>query len=132
LGPKDGDLPSDDAFDPKIDDIYKDNEFGMGFFAAICIACSVVTLHLNDFKIEQSKGHALMQRFFALIELASSPFIPDVGPANFVSDKFMPAVNVKILGPGTIGRSSHHGKFTVVKNSLSNVTSRPVPIAHII
>ena len=55
-----------------------------------------------------------MQRFFAVIELASSPFIPGVGPAQFVSGNgtaYIAANNVNILGPGTIGRSSHHGKY---------------------
>ena len=38
-----------------------------------------------------------MQRFFAIIELASSPFIPGVGPAQFVgeNDVFVPASNVQ-------------------------------------
>lgn len=62
--------------------------------------------------MEQSVGHALFQRFFALIELNSSPFSPGVGPAQFVGDgdTFAAASNVRILGPGTLGRSSHHGK----------------------
>mmetsp|Transcript_12613 Transcript_12613/g.27390 ORF Transcript_12613/g.27390 Transcript_12613/m.27390 type:complete len:83 (-) Transcript_12613:3186-3434(-) len=52
-----------------------------------------------------------MQRFFSVFELAMSPFIADTGPAQFVSAgrAFAPASNVAILGPGVIGRSSHHG-----------------------
>jgi hypothetical protein len=50
-----------------------------------------------------------MQRFFAVIELASAPFIPDVGPHNFVSTEFKAAKNFKLTGPGTVGLSSHHG-----------------------
>ena len=53
-----------------------------------------------------------MQRFFAVIELANSPFIPGAGPAQFVSDgAYAAANNVNIFGPGVIGRSSHHGKI---------------------
>ena len=54
-----------------------------------------------------------MQRFFSVIELANSPFIPGVGPAQFVSGggtAYVSATNVTVFGPGVIGRSSHHGK----------------------
>lgn len=46
-----------------------------------------------------------------MIELADSPFIQGAGPAQFVgeSNQLNAASNVQILGPGTIGRSSHHG-----------------------
>eukprot|EP00581_Thalassiosira_minuscula_P007826 CAMPEP_0183703136 /NCGR_PEP_ID=MMETSP0737-20130205/993_1 /TAXON_ID=385413 /ORGANISM="Thalassiosira miniscula, Strain CCMP1093" /LENGTH=668 /DNA_ID=CAMNT_0025929845 /DNA_START=642 /DNA_END=2648 /DNA_ORIENTATION=- len=106
-----GQLPEEDAFDPKYDAEYRENEFGLGFFSALCITSPDVTIYLNNYTIEQSPGHALMQRFFSVIELASSPFVPGVGPAQFVGDDetFVPARNIKILGPGKIGRSSHHG-----------------------
>jgi hypothetical protein len=66
-----------------------------------------VHIHLNGKTIEQSKEHALMQRFFAVIELASTPFIPKQGPADFG-----PSINAGRhvrIGGGTIGRSAHHG-----------------------
>ena len=47
-----------------------------------------------------------MQRFFALIELANTPFIPKTGPANF-GDTISPANNV-IIKNGTLSLSSHH------------------------
>lgn len=52
-----------------------------------------------------------MQRFFAVIELASAPFIADAGPHNFVSSGsgFKAAKNFQLKGPGTVGLSSHHG-----------------------
>ena len=84
----------------------------MGFFAALSIACPNVTLNLNGYTIEQSAEHALLQRFFAVIELADSPFIKGAGPAEFISEsknQLNAASNIEILGPGTIGRSSHHG-----------------------
>jgi hypothetical protein len=111
-GPASGQLPDENAFDPVFDGGWSPNEFSLGFFAALCVASPDVTIHLNDFAIEQSPGHALMQRFFAVIELASSPFISGAGPANFVGEgeAFVPARNVSILGPGSIGRSSHHGR----------------------
>jgi hypothetical protein len=124
--PPQGGLPSESAFDPEFgsdfDDYYAQNEFGLGFFAALVIVADDVTLDLNGHTIEQSAGHALMQRFFAVIELASSPFISAKGPAQFVSNNgaaFKAANNVKIVGPGVIGRSSHHG---IHGNNNSNVT----------
>ena len=68
-----------------------------------------VTIYLNDFSIAQCKEHALMQRFFAVIELASAPFDDNIGPHDFVSSTFTPAKNFKLAGPGTVGLSSHHG-----------------------
>jgi hypothetical protein len=123
-GPLPGQLPEDGAFVPDYD-TYDENAFGLGFFAAICVATSGVEIHLNDFTIEQSAGHALFQRFFAVIELADSPFIRDVGPAQFVADEkpFRAASDVKIIGPGTIGRSSHHG---IHGNENSNIRIKNV------
>jgi len=120
-GPAPGELPDEDAFDPVFDGTYSSNGYGLGFFSAIAIASEGVTINLNNHTIEQSAGHALMQRFFAVIELASSPFIPGVGPAQFVNDdeNFITASDVQILGPGTIGRSSHHG---IHGNGNTNVT----------
>ncbi len=81
--------------------------FGLGFFAAIVITAKGVVLDLNGHTIEQSEEHALLQRFFAVIELAEQPFIPSQGPANF-GDEIESAENV-IIKNGVIGRSSHHG-----------------------
>ncbi|KAL3915508.1 MAG: hypothetical protein SGILL_005619 [Bacillariaceae sp.] len=106
-------------FDPEFDNFSK-NAFGLGFFAAISVQASGVTIDLNGKTLEQSPEHALMQRYFALIELASSPFIQSVGPAQFVGEDetFEPANNIVIKGPGTLGRSAHHG---IHGNENSNV-----------
>jgi len=83
--------------------------YRLGFFAAIAITGEDITLDLNDHTLEQSEEHALFQRFYANIELASSPFPPNVGPANFGGQStFSAAKNVQIKD-GVIGRSSHHG-----------------------
>lgn len=111
--PTPGEVPPEDVFDPIYNGGWSPFEFGLGFFAAVAIGAPDVTIHLDGFTIEQSKEHALMQRFFAIFELATSPFIPGAGPALFVGpgEQFVPATNVRILGPGQIGRSSHHGKL---------------------
>lgn len=104
-------VPPCEAFTPEFGDVYDENSFGLGFFAAIAIAADGVDLYLNGHTLEQSKGHALIQRFYANIELNNSPFIAGAGPAQFVGDgdTFHPSSYVRILGPGKLGRSSHHG-----------------------
>ena len=123
-----------DAFNPiKYGGLYDENSFGLGFFAAIAITADDVTLFLNGHTLEQSKGHALMQRFYANIELNSSPFIPKTGPAQFVGegDEFRAPSNIQILGPGTLGRSSHHGIHgNNNKNvQISNITFQDFEVA---
>ena len=86
---------------------YDPKGFGLGFFAAIVIAADGVELDLGGYRIEQSAEHALLQRFFAVIELAEQPFIPAQGPADF-GDTIRSANNV-VIRNGVIGRSAHHG-----------------------
>ncbi|GFH61539.1 hypothetical protein CTEN210_18015 [Chaetoceros tenuissimus] len=116
-------LPVTEMYLPDFN-VYNENAYGMGFFAAIAISASNVEIYLNNHSIEQSASHALMQRFFAIIELANSPFLQSVGPAQFVGeDGFQAASNVLIQGPGKIGRSAHHG---VHGNENQNITIRDV------
>jgi len=63
----------------------------------------------------------LIQRFYANIELGGSPFIEDTGPADF--GEFLKASNVRILGPGTLGRASHHG---IHGNENENIEIRDI------
>jgi hypothetical protein len=85
---------------------YPVHPYRLGFFAAITIETHDVILDLNGYSISQSKHHNIMQRFFALIELANTPFIPKTGPANF-GDTISAANNV-IIKNGTLSLSSHH------------------------
>ena len=80
----------------------------LGFFAAITIETSCVVLDLNGYRIRQSQRHYLRQRFFSVIELASSPFIQNQGPACFADKPIASGSNVLIMN-GTIGWSAHHG-----------------------
>lgn len=89
------------------ENIYPSNPYRLGFFAAITIECSDVTLDLNGYSLSQSTIHNAKQRFFALIELANSPFIPNTGPTNF-GKTIQCAFNL-IIKNGTLGLSSHHG-----------------------
>ena len=98
-----------ESFSPggPVDPRYDPRAFGLGFFAAIVIQADNVILDLNGHTIEQSAEHALLQRFFAVIETADQPFIPEQGPAHF-GPALKAAKNVMIKN-GTIGRSAHHG-----------------------
>ena len=88
-------------------EVYSKMHYRLGFFAAITVETNNVIIDLNDFSISQSPEHYIHQRFYAHIEFASSPFIPNTGPANFGSSIKIPS-NV-ILKNGTLGLTSHHG-----------------------
>nr|WP_320016610.1 hypothetical protein [uncultured Desulfobacter sp.] len=70
-------FPLPDQFAPS--GPYEPSAFGIGFFAAIAIPAENVVLDLAGHTIEQSEEHALLQRFFSVIELADQPFIPGQG-----------------------------------------------------
>jgi len=89
------------------DNIYPVHPYRLGFFSAITIETFDVVLDLNGFSMSQSTQHNLRQRFFALIELANTPFIPKTGPADFGMD-IDSATNV-VVKNGVLGLSSHHG-----------------------
>lgn len=90
-----------------VDPLYEKSIFGIGFFAAIVLQAKDVIIDLNGYELRQSEEHALHQRFYSNIELASAPFIPKQGPHTF-SSTIKPATRC-IIKNGTIGRSSHHG-----------------------
>jgi len=85
----------------------KNGPFHLGFFAAITIETTDVILDLNGFSITQSPRHSLLQRFFSIIELANSPFIPKQGPHSFISD--YKAASSCLIMNGLLVNSSHHG-----------------------
>ncbi len=87
--------------------LYDPAAYGIGFFAAVAIEASHVVLDLRGHRLEQSAEHALLQRFFSVVELADQPFVPRQGPADF-GDELQAARHV-VIRNGTIGRSSHHG-----------------------
>ena len=83
--------------------------YHLGFFAAITIESNDVILDLARHTIKQTVLHNLQQRFYAHIELASAPFIPNQGPGKFsTSSSFKYGENILVIN-GTLGFSSHHG-----------------------
>ena len=90
--------------------------YDLGFFAAITTEADNIILNLNNNLLKQSREHNLQQRFYAHIELASTPFIPTQGPANF-GDTITTPTNCCIIN-GCLGLSSHHG---IHGNGMKNV-----------
>lgn len=88
--------------------------YNLGFFAAIAMEADNVHLDLNGKTLSMSPSFALQQRFFALIELADAPFIPDAGPgadANSnpdVSNGSIAFCTRCSITNGHLGLSSHH------------------------
>jgi hypothetical protein len=60
--------------------------YRLGFFAALTIEAEGVIIDLNGYALSQHEEHALVQRFFSLIELADQPFVPKKGPVHFGAD----------------------------------------------
>ena len=95
----------------KLETKYSSNKaYGLGFFAALTVECADVVIDLQGHTIRQSFAHYLTQRFFSVIELASSPFIAKQGPGlvNQSASEYplMIAKNCLIIN-GTLGLSSH-------------------------
>ena len=113
---------------PKVtyDYIKKNSAFLLGFFAAIIIQSDDVEIDLNGMELIQSMEFYLFQRFYAHIELGSSPFTEKFGPAKFIKNGqvFVSVKNVKIRN-GTLGRSSHHG---IHGNNCENVDIENVTV----
>ena len=82
--------------------------FHLGFFAAVTLEGQDVHLDLNGFVIQQSLKHSLQQRFFAIVETGSSPFIIGQGPGDFTEEQVIGCQRCSVAN-GSIGRSSHHG-----------------------
>ena len=114
-------LQSDIEFIPNFENDYQPNRddissgrypvpgpYQLGFFAAITIESDDVILDLNGYTIRQSKEHFIQQRFYANIELGSSPFVMDQGPSSGITGTYKAPTKVSIIN-GTLGLSSHHG-----------------------
>lgn len=83
-------------------------EFQDGFIAAITIETNDVSIDCNNYILGASAAFMLMQRApFALIELASFPYVPPTGPLAGVVE-LRTASNV-VIKNCKLGPSSHHG-----------------------
>jgi len=94
--------------------VYDDLAYQIGYWAAITIETSQVTIDLNGHSIGQHPAHNLMNRYFNVIELATQPFISGQGFHNFgptgplAVDTLFSASFVTIYN-GRIGRASTNG-----------------------
>ncbi len=92
--------------------------YHLGFFAAITVESDDIILNLNGHSIVQSPGHYLDQRFFAIIELASAPFITSQGPHQFSDESTFKNCNNVYIMNGCLGRSSH---YSIHGNGVTNL-----------
>ena len=99
----------------------KHKGYVLGFFAAFVFEAENIIFDLNGFSIQCSKEFNLKQRFFSLIELASTPFIPKQGPANFGENIIFS--KKCIIENGVLGLSSHHG---IHGNGMSFILIRKI------
>lgn len=101
------------------------NAYSMGFFAALTVETDGVVIDLQGHTIRQSYEHYARQRFFSVIELANSPFVPGQGPGSVrVGPEYgyKAATNCLIIN-GTLGLSSHSG---VHGNNNANIMMQNV------
>jgi hypothetical protein len=107
---------------------YAGPAFVLGFFAAITIESTDVLLDLNSHMLAASPVFALQQRFMALIELASQPFLSTQGPASFgAAPGSLVAAEHCIVENGVLGRSPHHG---IHGNGARHVWLRHLRLQH--
>lgn len=124
-------------FNPKPDFPSKDQEeylnraYSLGFFAAITVEAEDVTIDLGGHSLSQDPTFALLQRFYANIELANTPFIPGQGPANF--GELTGSAKNCVIKNGILGRSSHHGIHGNFNENviIKNVTIQDFEVAGI-
>ena len=82
--------------------------WSLGFFAGISIESDYVTIDLNQHTLSQHELFYFQQRFFAIIEMASQPFVPGQGPANWGAFDLIYPSHV-VIKDGTLGLTSHQG-----------------------
>jgi len=95
----------------------------LGFFAAIAVQADDVTIDCEGKTIGMSAEFHKRQRFFAVIELGSQPFIAGVGPPQFANG-LLTTTSVKspnrvVIKNCKLGLSSHHG---IHGNNANDVT----------
>lgn len=118
--------PNDD-WRPRVDQAgqYPPGKYRLGFFAAITIETTNVTLDLGGHTLKQSPEHYLQQRFYAAVELADQPFVVGQGPAAF--GPALGAAHNCLITNGTLGLSSHHG---IHGNGNTNIVLTNLNIEH--
>lgn len=115
--------------DPASEKYPQKGGFFLGFFATIAVVTDNVTIDCNHKSLKMSPGFHKRQRFHALIELGSKPFISGQGPPQF-ANKFLSPGGVAspsnvVIKNCKLGLSSHHG---IHGNNNRGVTIQNVQI----
>ena len=119
--PRNRGMPTDEQ---RTSGLYQAKAYLLGFFAAITIETTNVVLDLGGYTIEQTLLHQRQQRFYAHIELSSTPFPHKAGPFDAGVPK--PACDNIIIRNGELGRSAHHA---IHGNQCKNVVIEKLVIS---
>merc|ERR1719410_1007149 len=112
-------FPSNNALFPGSAD-QTPGQYGLGFFTAISIEASDVTIDMSGHSLAYGFEYYLQQRWGSLIEIANSAFMDGVGPFDFINadiEPFVAVQNIEIKN-GIFGLTSHH---SIHSNSAKNV-----------
>eukprot|EP00406_Dinophysis_acuminata_P010867 CAMPEP_0179225160 /NCGR_PEP_ID=MMETSP0797-20121207/8168_1 /TAXON_ID=47934 /ORGANISM="Dinophysis acuminata, Strain DAEP01" /LENGTH=459 /DNA_ID=CAMNT_0020932175 /DNA_START=99 /DNA_END=1474 /DNA_ORIENTATION=- len=84
----------------------------LGFFAALTIEAEDVTLDCRGHSMAMSPKYHRTQRFFSIVELASSPFVLEQGPPPFANpaktNATLASANRTVIRNCHFGLTSHH------------------------
>jgi len=123
--------------DPRSEKYPQTGGYFLGFFATISVVADNVVLDCQGHSIAMSPEFHKRQRFHALIELASKPFISEAGPPQFSDGELSPG-ELKVANNVTIrncnlGLSAHHGIHGNENKgvTIQNVTIRDFEVAGI-
>eukprot|EP01006_Ploeotia_vitrea_P067670 TRINITY_DN9803_c0_g1_i1.p1 TRINITY_DN9803_c0_g1~~TRINITY_DN9803_c0_g1_i1.p1 ORF type:complete len:1056 (-),score=78.21 TRINITY_DN9803_c0_g1_i1:164-3202(-) len=85
--------------------------YGLGWFAAITVECSDVTIDFQNHKVEMAAPYRYTQRFFSLVTLNNQLFPPGYGPVGTVCGNKMEVATHVTIRNGRFGRTSHYSIF---------------------
>lgn len=103
------DMCNKNNYSPTDKSKYGTKAFSLDFFAGISVSAKNVIIETyghKRYQIKMGKVFSAAQRFFSIIELADTPFIPGQGPGDF-GDSIQAGNNIYIKDL-ILGRSSHH------------------------
>lgn len=99
--------------DPNSETYPQTGGYFLGFFATIAVIADNVTIDCNNHTIAMSTQFHKIQRYHAIIELGSKPFIAGAGPPQFANGMLSPGMptvpNNVFIKNCKLGLSSHHG-----------------------
>eukprot|EP00486_Rosalina_sp_Unknown_P015966 CAMPEP_0201593420 /NCGR_PEP_ID=MMETSP0190_2-20130828/191025_1 /ASSEMBLY_ACC=CAM_ASM_000263 /TAXON_ID=37353 /ORGANISM="Rosalina sp." /LENGTH=1007 /DNA_ID=CAMNT_0048052595 /DNA_START=113 /DNA_END=3138 /DNA_ORIENTATION=- len=105
--------------------------YTLDFFAGITVEVDYVTIDLNGHTISQDPIFYFQQRHFILISIATAPFMPGQGTANWGAEIFNG--NHVTIKNGELGLTAHHGihGLNVEDLTITNIRAYDYDVAGI-